>query len=98
MRFDDPFAYVTFTDFSDGRGLLQIHSDFGSYSYFWGAIGADTKIKQFVAGCDAGYIHTKLKSCVIYQDTKVSAQRKLDHFMIQCWPAVHEKIKEHVLK
>lgn len=41
---------------------------------------------------------TELKSCVIYQDTKVSAQRKLDHFMIKCWAAVHEKIKEHVLK
>lgn len=94
MRFDEPFAYIAFTDFSAGRGLMQIHSDWGSYSYYWGAMGEDTPIKKFVASCDAGYIHTKLKSCVNYQDMKKDAQRKLDHFMIQCWPAIHEKLKQ----
>jgi hypothetical protein len=96
LRFDDPFAYLTFTDFSEGRGLMQIHSDWGSYSYYWGAMGTD--IKSFVAGCDAGYIHTKLKSCVNYQDMKKDAHRKLDSFMIQCWPAIHEEIKKRIKK
>ena len=92
LRFDDPFAYLTFTDFGEGRGLMQIHSDWGAYSYYWGSMGSD--IKTFVAGRDAGYIYTKLKSSLNYQDMKVAAHHRLHHFMIECWPAIHEKIKE----
>jgi hypothetical protein len=94
LRFDDPFAYVTLTDFSEGRGLLQIHSDYGSYSYFWGAMGKDTKIAQFIASCDAGYIHTKLQSCVTYQGMRVDSKRKLQEFMINCWPDIHARLRE----
>lgn len=94
LRFDAVFAYVTLTDFSPGHGLLQIHSDYGSYSYFWGAMGENRKIIQFLASCNSSYIHTKLQSCINYQSMKKEAQRRLQEFMINCWPDIHTKIKE----
>jgi hypothetical protein len=94
MRFDEPFAYVTFTNFDPGQGLMQIHSDWGTYSCFWGAMGKDRTIEQFVADCGADYIHGNLMMCVTYQSMKRDAKSRLDRFMIKCWPAIHEKLKE----
>ncbi len=95
LRFDDPFAYVTLTDFGEGRGLLQLHTDFGSYSYYWGAMGSRSLV-EFIAGTNAGYIHTKLQSCVNYQGMRVDAKRRLQEFMIRCWPDIHEELKKRV--
>jgi len=94
LRFDDPFAYVTLTDFAENRGLLQLHTDYGSYSYYWGSMGDN--LINFIARCDAGYIHTKLQSCVNYQGMRFDSKRKLQDFMINCWPAIHEEIKKRL--
>jgi hypothetical protein len=92
MRFDEPFGYVTLTDFGEGMGLLQIHSDYGSYSFYWGAMGKRT-ILEFLANCSAEYVHTKLQSCVNYQSMKIEAKRRLQKFMINCWPDIHAELK-----
>lgn len=89
-----PFAYMTLTDFGYGKGLLQIHSDWGTYSYYWGSMGCN--IKDFLLETSPSYIHQKLQSCLIYQDTKKDSQRKLDRFMIHCWPELIEILKESV--
>ncbi len=91
LRFDDPFAYVTLTDFGENKGLLQIHSDWGTYSYYWGSMGGD--IISFLADTSASYVHTKLQSTINYMSMKVEARGRLDRFMIQCWPDIHVEIK-----
>lgn len=91
IRFDEPFAYINLTNFGEGRGLMQIHSDWGSYSYYWGSMG--DSIEKFLAKTDASYIHSKLQSCVNYQEMKKDAKAKLARFMIQSWPAVLEHLK-----
>lgn len=73
---------------------MQLHTDYGTYSYFWGAMGKDRTIAKFLASCDASYIHNKLQSSLNYQSMKREASRRLDKFMIDCWPAIHEKLKE----
>lgn len=92
LRFDDPFAYVTLTDFGDSKGLIQIHSDWGTWSFFWGAMGGT--IINFIAKCSASYVHTKLQSCPSYQEAKQINKGRLDRFMINCWPDIHEEIKK----
>lgn len=92
LRFDDPFAYITLTDFEKGRGLLQIHSDWGTYSYYWGSMGEDD-ILNFLARTSPSYVHEKLQSCLNYMDMKKDARVRLDRFMIKSWPAIHECLK-----
>lgn len=97
LRFDEPFAYINLTDFGDGRGLLQIHSDYGSYSYYWGAMGEGYSLGKFLAQTDPGYVHTKLQSCMTYQGMKKDQRIWLHKFMIQCWPAVHDQLRKENL-
>ncbi len=91
LRFDEPFAYITLTDFAEGRGLLQAHSDWGSYSYYWNAMGGD--LVSFLAGTSASYVHQKLQSTINYMGMKVESKGRLEKFMIQCWPDIHEELK-----
>ena len=91
---DHPFAYATLTDFKPGHGLLQIHSDWGTYSMYWGAIGQDTTIAQFVTKVSESYIETKLQGQMHYMGCKKEAYGKLTKFMAQCWP----RLKSEILK
>lgn len=83
---DHPFFYVTLTDFSPGVGLMQIHSDWGNYSYLWTAMGQDTLIKDFVVNCDSSYIENKLSHGMHYLGVKKEGYKLLTKFMAHCWP------------
>lgn len=92
LRFEDPFAYISLTDFGNGIGLIQIYSECGSYTYKFN--GMDSGIVKFLSGCTASYIHSKLKECITYKDKKVINKHKLDLFIIRSWPSIREKLIE----
>lgn len=88
-----PFAYATLIDFKQGVGLLQIYSDWGTYSSFWGAMGNRT-LAQFLAAADSQYIETNLAHGLHQMGFKQSAFVRLSKFMAHCWPRILEEIKK----
>jgi hypothetical protein len=93
---EHPFAYATLTDFGPGQGLIQIHSDWGTYSNFWSSIGKDRKIAEFVIGLSPSYLETKLTWQMNYMGCKKEAYARLTKFMAQCWPRLKELIEKDV--
>lgn len=89
---EHPFAYVTLTDFEPGKGLVQIHSDWGTYSCFWGSIGNDRKIAQFILSCNAGYIENNLAHQIAATRLKKDGYGRLTKFMALCWPRICDEI------
>ena len=51
-------GYITIADTGVGCGFLSIISTYGSWSYFWGAIGSD--IRTFLCKTDTAYLRDKL--------------------------------------
>lgn len=92
---EHPFAYVTLTDFGEGKGLLQIHSDWGSWSNYWGAMGKP--LREFLVGASDGYVHNKMTGCLYSNHVKKEAFGRLDKFFIQSWPKVLTLLKQDVL-
>lgn len=90
---EHPFAYATLTDFGPGQGLLQIHSDWGTYSNFWGSMGERT-IAEFVVETSPSYLEQKLTYQMNYMGVKKEAFGRLTKFMAQCWP----RLKDEILK
>ena len=86
------YAYATFTDFSHGEGLLQIHSDFGIYHSDWGATGAKY-LEEFVLSSDVGYLINNFSYWQRYMGCKKTHMGLLDKFIINCWPELREIIK-----
>lgn len=92
-----PFAYATLTDFSPGKGMLQIHSDWGTYSSFWGAIGNDRKIAQFLLDCDSSYVEKNLAYNITNSGMKKEGHIRLMKFMSHCWPKLIEEFKKDLV-
>lgn len=90
---EHPFAYATLTNFGNGMGLLQIHSDWGAYSAFWPAMGDET-LEEFLISADMSYVHGCLRRGLVYQEVKKSGLGRLDRFMIECWPKLIKIIAE----
>lgn len=93
---DHPFAYATLTDLGPSQGLIQIHSDWGTYSNFWSGMGKETTVAEFVIGLSPGYLETKLTWQMNYMGCKKEAYRRLTKFMAQCWPRLKELIAKDV--
>lgn len=93
LNHEHPFAYATITDFRNGSGLLQIHSDWGTYSNFWNSPGYE-KLEEFLISSDAGYIETKLQWQMNFMGVKKEAFGKLTKFMAQCWPKLCDEFKK----
>lgn len=87
-----PFAYATLTDFGDGKGLLQIYSDWGNYASFWGAIGKDNTIADFLLSCSSDYIENNLSSSIAQSRLKKDGYGRLTKFMAHCWPRLRKLI------
>ncbi len=77
-------------DDGDGKGLMQIHSDWGEYGYYWGAMSSD--IVSFLAGTSASYVHGKLRTSANCMGMKKEYLVRLDRFMINSWPAIHAEL------
>lgn len=92
---EHPFAYATLTDFEPGKGLLQVHSDWGTYSHFWGSIG-DGTIEQFVIDLSPAYLEGKLRYQMQYMGCKKEAYQRLTKFMAQCWPRLQKTIERQL--
>lgn len=64
MRFDGThtWANITLMDDGPGRGSIQIQSDYGDFSYFWGAMGEGKDIRKFLISCknDPDYLIGKM--------------------------------------
>lgn len=90
---DCPFAYATLTDFKPGQGLLQIHSDWGTYSAFWGAMGKDRKIKEFILDANESYIENNLAQTARQMGMKQVCFIRLTKLMSQCWPRLRDEFK-----
>lgn len=94
---EHPFVYATLIEFKDhegkNAGLLQIHSDWGTYSNYWGALG-DQTIEEFLIGCSPAYVENKLTAQMNFMGVKQIAYQRLTKFMAQCWPRVVEMMKE----
>ncbi len=54
----DPIT-VVFRDEGPARGGVIVECYGKAWAAFWGGMGSDT-VRQFVAGCDADYLATKL--------------------------------------
>ena len=92
-RLDNPFfAYVTTIDFLNGRGLLQIYSDWGTYAAFWGCTG--DSFEKFLLGCHSSYVEQNLSRNLRYMGMKKEAEIKLGKFMSHCWPNIVQQIKK----
>lgn len=91
---DHPYAYATFTDLAPGQGLVQIHSDWGVFHSYWGAIGKDRTIEEFMLGCDVGYITHNFEYWLRFGNVKQTGFRLLYKFMLECWPKLREIIAE----
>ena len=89
-----PYAYATFTDLAPGKGLLQIHSDWGVFHSYWGAMGQTTTIEDFVLQCDSAYITRNLEWWMRFGRVKKEGFTLLHKFMIECWPKLREIIIE----
>lgn len=88
-----PFAYATLTDFSCGRGLLQIHSDWGTYSYYWGGMG-DRNLATFLLDASPSYVEQKLSSNMHQMGMKKESFVRLTKFMAQCWPRLIDEFRK----
>jgi hypothetical protein len=92
-----PFVYATLTDFEKGKGLLQIHSDWGTYSYFWGAMGERT-IREFLLSASESYIENKLSHQLHMMGFKKESFIRLTKFMATCWPRVREMLSGQLVE
>lgn len=90
---EHPYVYVTLTDMGPGKGLLQIWSDWGNYGAFWGGMGQDRKLKDFILSCNSNYIENNLRDKMNYLGVKRDAYTRLTKFMAHCWPRVVELLK-----
>lgn len=90
-----PYAYATLTDFNKGQGLIQIHSDWGTYSHFWGSMGSDT-IAEFLMGVSPSYLEGKLTFNMNQMGVKRASFGRLTKFMAQCWPELRDIIKKEI--
>lgn len=91
---DHPFAYATCTNFGDGMGLLQIHSDWGAFSAFWPAMGEGETVEKFVAESEMSYIRGCLIRGLNFQYFKRGAEEQLNRFMIECWPRLARLVEK----
>lgn len=89
----EPFAYATCTNFGSKRGLIQIQSDWGVYSAYFGSMGSET-IEEFVLNSSQSYLTDKLESQMRYMGMKKESFTKLHKFMIECWPQLRGVIQE----
>jgi hypothetical protein len=86
-----PSGYVTmFLD--DETGMVSMQTDWDDFSYRWGAIG-DRTLKQFLAGCDNGYLMDKFCRRD-YFDLDVTKKKMLAHLKDVQWELSKEQIKE----
>ena len=88
-----PFAYATLADFGPGQGLLQIHSDWGTYSYYWGSMG-ERSLREFLLDTSPSYVEGKLSSNMHSMGMKKQSFIRLARFMSQCWPRLIELFNE----
>lgn len=92
---ENPFAYLTAVNFEPGKGMIQIHSDWGTYSAFWGGMGNKT-VEQFILSCDSYYIENNLKYQMGFMGCKKEAYVRLTKFMAHCWPKLTLEISKHM--
>src|SRR5208282_1718284 len=92
---EHPFAYAALTDLGPGKGLIQIHSDWGTYSNFWSGMG-DRKIAEFLVGCSPSYLESKLTFQMNFMGCKKEAFVRLTKFMAQCWPRLKTLLEEEI--
>ncbi len=71
---------------------MQIHSDWGAYSHYWGSMG-DGGLVKFLADTSMAYVHGKLRSSANMMGMKKEYHVRMDRFMITSWPAIHEELK-----
>jgi hypothetical protein len=90
-----PFAYATITNFEKGQGLLVIHSDWGTYSAYWPAIG-DQTLEEFILGCEPSYLEGCLRRGLHFLQVKKEGFRCLDKFIIECWPNLKNVIQDEM--
>lgn len=95
---EHPYFYVTLTDLEPGKGLIQIFSDWGNYAAYWGSMGVDRKIDQFLARCDSYYIENNLSVGMSYLGVKKEAFGRLSKFMSHCWPRFARILEEETKK
>lgn len=90
-----PYAYATFTDFEHGKGLLQIHSDWGVFHSYWRSTGCD-RLEDFVLGCNNGYLANNFNYWIRFMQGKQVSTTYTDKMLLHCWPELKEIIqREH---
>ena len=92
LKTSHPYAYATFTDREFGKGLLQIHSDWGIYHASWDSTGRE-HLEEFVLGVDSGYLSGCLSFWSNFMRPKAGAHNLLTNFLAHCWPELKEIIK-----
>lgn len=78
---------VFLVDDGPGRGSITITCYGSAWTAWWGSMG-DRSVAQFVAGCDAAYLCSKLRSEV----TKASK----DRYLLRVAAAVHVRIQQEI--
>lgn len=89
---EDPYCVVTLVNVSPGKGFIQVASDWGDYTAYWGAMGSRS-VGQFVTQMNSAYIEGSFRERLYYMPPKQSALIRLTKFMAHCWPTVVERIK-----
>ena len=97
IKSSHPYAYATFTNFEHGKGLLQIHSDWGIFHSYWGATGT-RHLEEFVLDCNNSYLASSFNYWMNFMQGKKSAFVLTDKMLLHCWPELKEIIKEEFEK
>lgn len=94
---DNPYVYASCTNFEPGKGMIVIHSDWGTYSSYWGSMGGRT-IEEFLLDVSSDYVEKNLMYKMNYMGVKKEAFVRLTKFMAHCWPKLREVIKTEMEK
>lgn len=59
-------------DLGEGKGQIMINSDYGTWTYYWGAM--DKGIREFLIGCDTSYLMGKFGGARTWFDSEATRQ------------------------
>lgn len=74
LRGNHTWGDFVLEDLGDGKGQILINSDYGTWAYYWGAMGAGKGIREFLIGCDVHYLMGKFGGSKDWFDGEASRQ------------------------
>lgn len=92
-----PYAYATFTDFEYGKGLLQIHSDWGIFHSYWNSTGCQ-RLEEFVLDCGNDYLASSFNTWITFMQGKKTSYALTDKMLLHCWPELRKIINDEFNK